>query len=416
MTLSGFASLLMAALAWLTLHPFKPASVAGVAVQWLCRWLVQNFAPYWLLATVALLCALAAQEPASHPVTIVLSLLALVGFAMVYQRGHATKTDVQSQVTATLNALNALRAEDEPGASGGPKKGRLARLGLRPFHFGKANVSKIADINYGDGSKHHLLDIYLPRQAPSKPMPVLIQVPGGAWITGSKDQQALPLLHRMAALGWCCFSINYRLGPRARFPDMLVDVLSAVAWVKSHAHEYGGNPEFIVLTGGSAGGHLATLAALEGDNPRFKPGFESSDTRVNLVVPFYGRYDFLNRDGLLPGDGLMPFLTNKVMPCSFEDCPDLWHSASPLSRINDRAPPFFIVHGSEDSMIPVEEARAFARALGDASKNPVDFLEVPGAEHAFDMVCSSWCLPTLEGVVDVMNAYYNAHKGNQPPR
>jgi acetyl esterase/lipase len=190
---------------------------------------------------------------------------------------------------------------------------------------------------------------------------------------------------------------------------MIEDVLRAIAWVKSHAADYGANPDFVAITGGSAGGHLASLAALVRDRQQFQPGFEQVDTRVAVAVPMYGRYDFLNRHKLLAGAGLEPFLVKMVMPGPPDSCPELWELASPESQVHAGAPPFLVVHGSADSMIPVEEARHFVAALRAASTNPVDYAEVPGAQHGYDMVCSSWAMPTVYAVSRFLELRYTAY-------
>ena len=161
--------------------------------------------------------------------------------------------------------------------------------GLAPFLTGRGRTRRIADLAYGDQGKRQKLDLIVPRQPSPTPMPILIHVPGGAWVTGKKNHQAKPLLHHMAAQGWLCVDINYRLGPKHNVPAMIEDVLRAVAWVKAHAAEHGGDPARIAITGGSAGGHLSSLAALAHDDPAFKPGFADTDCRVAAAVPLYGR-------------------------------------------------------------------------------------------------------------------------------
>ena len=108
------------------------------------------------------------------------------------------------------------------------------------------------------------------------------------------------MLH-LAAEGWVCVAANYRLSPRAVFPDHLVDCKQALAWIREHIAEYGGDPDLICVTGGSAGGHLAAMAALTANEPQYQPGFESADTSVAACVPFYGVYDFT---ALFEGPGL----------------------------------------------------------------------------------------------------------------
>ena len=136
---------------------------------------------------------------------------------------------------------------------------------------------------------------------------MLLQVPGGAWMTGNKRGQAHPLMSHLAELGWVCVAINYRLSPRSTWPDHIVDVKRALAWTKEHIAEYGGDPDWIAITGGSAGGHLSSLAALTANDPQFQPGFEEADTRVQAAVPFYGVYDFTRSD-----DSMHPLMVPMV--------------------------------------------------------------------------------------------------------
>ena len=103
----------------------------------------------------------------------------------------------------------------------------------------------------------------------------------------------MPLLTHLAANGWVGFSIDYRLSPRATFPDHLVDVKRAIAWVREHADTYAVDPSFIAITGGSAGATLATLAALTPGDAALQPGFEHADTSVAVFVALYGLYGAL---------------------------------------------------------------------------------------------------------------------------
>src|SRR4029079_16533364 len=124
-----------------------------------------------------------------------------------------------------------------------------------------------------------LLDVYLPDEPePATLRPAILQVHGGGWITGSRTEQGIPLLNHLARHGWVGFNIDYRLSPRATFPDHVVDVKRAIAWVREHAAEYGAAPDFICLPGGSPGGPLCALAALTAGDPDFQPGFEEADT------------------------------------------------------------------------------------------------------------------------------------------
>jgi acetyl esterase/lipase len=241
-----------------------------------------------------------------------------------------------------------------------------------------------ADISYGDWGTHNLLDIWRrPDLDRGGAAPVLLQVPGGAWTSGNKRGQAHPLMSHLVELGWVCLSINYRLSPDADWPDHIVDVKRAIAWVKTHIAEYGGDPDFIAITGGSAGGHLSSLAALTPNDPAFQPGFEDVDTHVHAAVPFYGVYDFTRTDvGLHPV--MVWLLEKRVLKQPRAEIPDLFRSSSSISYVNADAPPFFVLHGRNDSLIPVEQARSFTERLREVSRQPVVYAELPAAQHAFD--------------------------------
>jgi acetyl esterase/lipase len=262
-------------------------------------------------------------------------------------------------------------------------------LTRHPLRFDATGIEIIHNISYGDHRKRNLLDVYRPATV-TEPVPVLLQIHGGAWVIGHKLQQAQPLLHRMAQAGYVGVSINYRLGPKSRFPDQIVDVKRAIAWVRQNISQYGGDPNRIVLTGGSAGGHLSSLAALTPNLAEFQPGFEDVDTTVAGCVPFYGPPDFRDRDHIRGKfASLEPFLRWLVMPGSPKKMEALWDAVSPITHVRSDAPPFFIIQGTHDVLVWREEARWFVAALRAVSNQPVVYWEVPGAQHAFDTF-NSW--------------------------
>lgn len=107
------------------------------------------------------------------------------------------------------------------------------------------------------------LDAFLPRDArPGDKRPVFFYVHGGGWITGHRSAASLPLLFGLADRGAVCFTINYRLAPKYRYPAGLHDSKRALAWVRRHAARFGGNPECVVVGGESAGGHIALMVTL----------------------------------------------------------------------------------------------------------------------------------------------------------
>ncbi|WP_408633168.1 alpha/beta hydrolase [Mycobacterium hippophais] len=213
--------------------------------------------------------------------------------------------------------------------------------------------------------------------------PVVLQVPGGAWAIGMRRPQAYPLLSHLAERGWVCVSIGYRVSPRHTWPAHIVDVKRALAWIQEHIAEYGGDPDFVTITGGSAGGHLTALAALTPNDPQFQPGFADADTSVKAAVPVYGRYDWVGKEGTGRPE-FIAFLQRFVVRKSFARNRQLYVDASPIARLRPDAPPFFVLHGQDDSIIPVPEGREFVDALRKVSTSPVAYVEVPHAQHAFD--------------------------------
>jgi acetyl esterase/lipase len=264
------------------------------------------------------------------------------------------------------------------------------RLIMRPFKTRVSSVERIANIAYGDAGTRNLLDVYRPRSGLAG-CPILLQIHGGGWIIGNKDQQGLPLMNFLSARGWVCVAPNYRLSPKATFPEHLIDIKRTLAWIQRHAAEYGADPAFVAVTGGSAGGHLAALTALTPNDPTLQPGFEEVDTSVAACVPIYGVYDFLDRQNLHARQSMTPFIEKYIMKCSPESARERWDKASPVALVRADAPPFFVIHGTHDSLTLVEGARLFVSALRAVSRNPVAYAELPGAQHAFDLFHSLRC-------------------------
>jgi acetyl esterase/lipase len=249
----------------------------------------------------------------------------------------------------------------------------LARILLLPLSRRRHDVERVADISYGNAGRRNLLDLYRHRAHPSG-APVLIHLHGGGYTQGHKNSQSLPLLYRLASQGWVCISANYRLRPAAQHPDHLIDLKKVIAWVRAHGPEYGADPALLFVSGSSAGAHMAALAALTPNDAAFQPGFEDADTSITAAIGLNGWYG------------------------GYYGQPD---TSSPLTRVRPDAPPFFIAHGDHDTVAPVEVARDFADALGRVSTNPVVYAELPGAQHAFDLLGSL----RFEQVVDAVEAF-----------
>jgi acetyl esterase/lipase len=255
-----------------------------------------------------------------------------------------------------------------------------------------------SDVAYGPYGGANTLDIWRRRGLPlDGRAPVLINVFGGAWTTGKKQGQAQPLMAHLCEQGWVCVSINYRLSPRNSWPDHIVDVKRSIAWVRENIAAHGGDPDWIAISGGSSGGHLSALAALTPDEKQWQPGFEDADTSVFAAVPFYGPSDLTARR-VKGNTGLLRHLQKSVMKISYAGNESVYDAASPLSRVRPDAPPMLLVHGTNDSLIPVEHGRALAEALRAVSEQPVVYVELPYAQHAFDVFGSPRANSTAEAV------------------
>jgi acetyl esterase/lipase len=178
-------------------------------------------------------------------------------------------------------------------------------------------------------------------------------------------------------------------------------VKRAIAWVKENIARYGGDPEFVAVTGGSAGGHLSALAAVTPGAPEFQPGFEDADTRVQAAVPFYGVYDL--------ADGRPDTLAHwerTVLKQPIATARAVYEAASPLRRAGGDAPPFFLLHGTHDVLLRVEQARLMARRLREVSAAPVVYGELPGATHAFDTFGAPRATAAAEAVERFLGVVY----------
>lgn len=282
--------------------------------------------------------------------------------------------------------------------------------------FGAARMLRVrrrfahhADIAYGPAGRANHLDVWTRGDLPTDAKaPVLLQVPGGAWISGNKQGQAYPLMSHLAERGWVCVAMSYRLSPRATWPDHIVDVKRALAWIKQHIAGYGGDPGFVAITGGSAGGHLSSLAALTPGEREWQPGFEDVDTSVAAAAPFYGAYDWLDAEHV--GHRGLPGLVSKYVTKSRRSAdPELYRRASPLYRVHADAPPFLVSHGANDSLIPVEQGRLFAQKLREVSTSPVVYAELPGAQHAYDVFGSARANLAAESVARFLGHVYGRY-------
>jgi acetyl esterase/lipase len=257
-----------------------------------------------------------------------------------------------------------------------PRNPRWARILFAPLPVFHPGVKRIANLSYGDAGRCNRLDVYRSRRG-GRGGPVLIHLHGGgfSFLPGRRSFYARRLLFRLAREGWVCISATYRLQPVAKFPDELIDVKKVIAWARARATEYGGDPDRIVLAGSSFGARLATLAGFTVNDPVFQPGFERADTSVAAVVALYGYYG-----GIASRRGL---------------------PSSPFDYADRGSAPLLIVQGGQDTFTSASRARALAERARRATANPVVYVELPGAQHSFDLLSSI----RLEAVIDGIEAF-----------
>jgi len=352
-------TLRQATLAVLTANAVRPLDTERTAIPaFAAGWLTGELAPQ-LLALAALDTSVAIARRRVSSAGLALAAASAAGLGWITWRASGTGAMIEEVLQETVAAVDPTEQRERTSL----------RTLARPFAMADPRVEVIRDVPYAEGGVKARLDIYRPQGRPVTDAPVLVQVHGGAWTIGSKEQQGLLLMNRMAARGWVCVSVNYRLAPRHRWPIQIEDVRHGVRWVHDHIAEYGGDPAHLVLTGGSAGGHLAALAALTADVP------------VAACVPFYGIYDMAGDDPYIVG--LRRFLTRRVFApgATIADFRD----ASPIEHVGPDAPDFFVIHGTNDTLVSVRQARAFVERLRSLSKGTVTYAELPGAQHAFDV-------------------------------
>jgi acetyl esterase/lipase len=364
---------------WLTLR----------VLGWMLRFGLREFAFWYALIDAAVVAVLVATGAAAGTLGLVVAVVFGVLFVLEVRLAWAS----WRSAAAVARELADLPPE--------PESVRFPRSHL-VFPFLMLFAPRVRHLRglvyHRDGSKRVRLDVYMPKAESAELRPAVIQVHGGGWILGSRREQGIPLLNHLAANGWVGFNVDYRLSPRVQMPEHVIDVKRAIAWVREHAGEYDVDPQRICITGGSAGGHLAALAGLTANDPLLQPGFEDAETSVAAAVPFYGLYDLTDPDRIY-APGIREWLIQKVVfQRPFAGNEEAFRAASPTYRVHADAPPFLVIHGEHDTLVPVADAREFAARLEAASSSTVRYVELPGAEHAFDVFPSLRTARIVEGI------------------
>lgn len=229
------------------------------------------------------------------------------------------------------------------------------------------------------------LDLYLPVSHEGR-IPVVLWVHGGGWATGSKDDaKDLEMGPWLARAGYAVASIDYRLAPSSVFPAQIIDCKTAVRWLRAHAAQYELDPDRIGASGMSAGGHLVALLGTSGDTTAFVseeyPGFSSA---VCATCDWFGPTDLsaVTADGAsVYSEQVRPIIT-RFLGAETSSVPARSAQANPLTYITPNDPPFLILHGDKDPIVPLSQSQLLDAALRKAGVNSTLFV-VPGGWHGF---------------------------------
>jgi acetyl esterase/lipase len=294
-----------------------------------------------------------------------------LGLALIAVRGLRTPRALRAALDRGLPRGWRDHIDQPPRRSGRPLRSLLWPWPIRP-----RRVERTSDIAYGPRGEANRLDVYRHRSRPEG-CPTLIHLHGGHFRWGAKSREARVLLHRLADHGWTCISADYRRSrtPGEGFAYHLLDAKRAIAWARTDGRDHGVDPDSIVVAGSSAGAHLATMVGLTADDGLLQRGVEGADTSVAACVGLYGYY------GRLGGP--------------------LDERSSPLDHLRPDAPPMLLLHGTNDTCVPVTGARALAEGLRAVSRRPVVLAELPGGQHNFDLFAS----PRFEAAVDAIEAF-----------
>jgi acetyl esterase/lipase len=237
------------------------------------------------------------------------------------------------------------------------------------------------------------LDVWVP--ASRTPPPLVVWIHGGAWMFG--DRRYLPetlrpnqLFEELVTAGLAVATTDYRHALEAHFPAQLHDAKAAIRYLRAHADELGIDTTKIGVWGESAGGHLAALVGLTGQHAELEGaiGVLHQSSAVDVVVDWYGPADF----ALQPRERRTPEITAQLPPEMLTPPEELLAGgndqhrlaiASPISYVTPAAPPFLLIHGTADSVVPYQQSEVLAQALIDAGVS-ARLVPIDGAEHIFN--------------------------------
>ena len=267
------------------------------------------------------------------------------------------------------------------------------------------------------GTERKLLcDVWQPPEGVARSGLAFVYLHGSAWYLLDKDFGTRPFFRQLAAQGHVIMDVAYRLCPEVDIYGMIGDVKRAVAWMKNNANRYGVNPDRIALSGGSAGGHLALLAAYTSHHPGLTPpDVQGCDLSVRAVVSYYGpndlraAYEHTHQEQMrgrlpkveigLPGSAEMKKNMRDIgrldmlLGGYLDEIPAIYKLASPVSHVHPDCPPTLLIQGTLDCFTPVASARELHRRLVECGVPAVNII-LPLTNHAFDLLLPQISPPT----------------------
>lgn len=244
-------------------------------------------------------------------------------------------------------------------------------------------VELIRDVPYGSiAGRALLLDLARPKKrATGVPLPAFVYMHGGAWESGDKED-GVPAICYYARHGFAAASIGYRLSGEAQFPAPVEDCKCAVRHLRANAGEHGIDPLRIGAMGASSGGQLAALLGLAGDGNFSSDagGWAGVSSHVSAVCDLFGISDFTR----MPKKNLRGAMA-RFLGGIMDEMPARYIEASPVTYAHPGAPPFLIIHGDADTVVPLSQGELLYAALKRAGTD-AELHVVKGAEHGSQSV------------------------------
>jgi acetyl esterase/lipase len=245
----------------------------------------------------------------------------------------------------------------------------------------------------------NLLDLYIPQVPGEQELPLLIWTSGSAWFSDNGKAGAAAIAEEFNSRGYAVAGVSVRSSFQVKFPGQLFDIRAAIRWLRSHAADYGIDPDRIAIMGNSSGGWVSAIAAMTSDIARLdgEPDVGGVSSAVQASVPFFPPTAFLRMDQQTLEQkeryGL-PFLPvivhdapfspeSNLIGCPIQTCPEATEAANPITYVNGLEPPIHVLHGTFDPLLPPGQSEALYEAL-EAAGSEASFTLVDGAGHSVD--------------------------------